>query len=78
MWKCYDMLDFAIYRYKELRSPNHWFPGLMATSENVEKIDISKVPSDIPIKEMLNELHEAIYTPEKSKVDLSQLKVDKG
>ncbi len=77
MWKCYDMLDFGIYRYKELRTLNHWFPGLMATSENIDKIDLSKVPDNIPLKEMLIELHEAIFTPETPKLDLNTLKIDK-
>lgn len=29
LWKCYDMLDFAKYRYKELKTPNHWFPEFL-------------------------------------------------
>jgi predicted aldo/keto reductase-like oxidoreductase len=61
LWKCYDLLDFARYRYKELKTPNHWVPGVFATNEAIEQIDYSKVPSDYPLKELLSELHEAFY-----------------
>ncbi len=61
LWKCYNLLDFARYRYKELKTPNHWVPGVFATPEAIDKIDFSKVPKHIPLKEMLHELHEAFY-----------------
>ncbi len=61
LWKCYDLLDFARYRYKELKTPNHWVPGVFATKEAIDKIDFSKVPKHLPLKEMLNELHAAFY-----------------
>ncbi|TRX63290.1 aldo/keto reductase [Carboxylicivirga sp. M1479] len=61
LWKCYDLLDFAKYRYKELKTPNHWVPGAFATSEEINKIDFSKVPANLPLKELLSELHLALY-----------------
>jgi len=63
LWKCYDLLDFAKYRYKELKTPNHWVPGVFATPEAIDKIDFSKVPSDLPLREILTELHNALYQP---------------
>ncbi len=75
LWKCYDMLDFAKYRYKELKTPNDWVPGVYATKDNIEKIDFTKVPDSIPLKEMLMELHEALYEePEQKKIDVNSLK----
>ncbi len=76
LWKCYDMLDFAKYRYKELKSPNDWVPGVYATNENISKIDFSKVPDSIPLKEMLMELHEALYiNPDQKKFDVNSLRL---
>ncbi len=75
LWKCYDMLDFARYRYKELKTPNDWVPGVYATKENIDKIDFTNVPDSIPLKEMLMELHEAFYeNPDQKQVDLKSLK----
>ncbi len=68
LWKCYDLLDFARYRYKELKTPNHWVPGVFATPEAIAKIDFSQVPEHIPLKEMLTELHQALY---EAPIDLS-------
>ncbi|WP_439185102.1 aldo/keto reductase [Carboxylicivirga taeanensis] len=61
LWKCYDLLDFARYRYKELKTPNHWVPGVFATPDAIDKIDFSKVPKDIPLRDILHEIHEAFY-----------------
>ncbi|MCU4156451.1 aldo/keto reductase [Carboxylicivirga sp. A043] len=61
LWKCYDMLNFVRYRYKELKTPNHWVPGVFATPEAINQVDYSKVPSDFPLKELLGELHEVFY-----------------
>nr|WP_319397393.1 aldo/keto reductase [uncultured Carboxylicivirga sp.] len=63
LWKCYDLLDFAKYRYKELKTPNHWVPGVFPTPEAIDKIDFSKVPTNLPLREMLTELHETLYQP---------------
>jgi len=61
LWKCYDMLDYARYRYKELKTPNHWVPGIFATPEAIEDYDFSDIPAHIPLKDMLTELHAAFY-----------------
>jgi uncharacterized protein len=61
MWKCYDMLGFAKKRYNMFEPAHHWFPGAFATKEFIDKIDLSKVPGNIPIKEMVREVHEMFY-----------------
>jgi predicted aldo/keto reductase-like oxidoreductase len=61
MWKCYDMLEFCRYRYNLFEETHHWFPGRMANAENVDKINMTKVPSHIPLKEMLLEAHNAFF-----------------
>ncbi len=63
LWKCYGLLDFCKYRYKELYKPNHWYPGVLCTPENIAKIEDSRIPDDIPLKAMLTELHEALQQP---------------
>ena len=37
MAKCYDMHDFATYRYNMLESKGHWFPGSFATDEAIAR-----------------------------------------
>ena len=66
MWKCYGMLEFARYRYNLFDETHHWFQGKFATKENVDKIELSKVPKHIPLREMLIEAHNAFYKPVKS------------
>ncbi len=63
LWKCYDMRDFGEYRYKVLEQKSHWFPGVMATPQNIAKVNTSKVPANIPLKEMLDETHKEFYKP---------------
>ncbi|WP_206082074.1 aldo/keto reductase [Maribellus sediminis] len=64
LWKCYDMKDFAKYRYKIFEQKSHWFPGLLPTSENIAQIDSSRIPPNIPVKEMLAETHKELFVPE--------------
>lgn len=64
LWKCYDMKEFGKYRYKIFQQKDHWFPGLVASDSNIKKIDFSKVPPNIPLKELLAETHRELYTPE--------------
>ncbi len=61
LWKCYDMLDFARYRYNMLETEGHWFPGLFATEANLAKLDTRKVPPHIELKTLLRETHRALY-----------------
>lgn len=63
MLKCYDMLEFGKYRYNMFSPGSDWFGGEFATAENLAKLDLSRVPSGIPLKEMLAETHEALYVP---------------
>lgn len=64
LWKCYDMTDYGKYRYKIFQQKDHWFPGVYAFNSNINKINWSRVPSNIPLKEMLAETHKELYTPE--------------
>ena len=64
LWKCYDMSDFGRYRYKTFEDRSHWLPGEQAFRENLEKIDLSVVPADIPLKKLLKEAHKEFYVPE--------------
>lgn len=65
LWKCYDMSDFGRYRYKTFEDKSHWLPGAQAFDSNIEKIDVSKVPANIPLKDLLAEAHEEFYQPPK-------------
>lgn len=66
LWKCYDMEEYGKYRYKVFQQKSHWFPGLMATKENIENVDLSGVPKNIPLKEMLHETHLALKPEEEN------------
>ncbi len=61
LWKCYDMLDFGRYRYNMMHVNDSWVPGAFATKENIKKIDLTRAPKEIPIKDLLLEAHEAFY-----------------
>lgn len=77
MWKCYDMLDFGRYRYNGMHEGDRWAPGAFPTEERLAKIDMSRCPEGIPIKQMLKETHEALYKPKvPKKPDFTALKLD--
>ncbi len=61
LWKCYDMKEYSKYRYEVFTKNGHWLPGEHPTSNNLDKIDLSKVPSNIPLKEMLAETHKELH-----------------
>ena len=63
MLKCWDMKDFGRYRYNMAEPADEWYWGEFATDENIEKIDMSRVPKNVPLKEMLRETHHALYRP---------------
>jgi hypothetical protein len=67
LWKCYDMETFGFYRYNMFEEKGHWFPGTFATEDKIEKVDTSKCPDQIPVKELLRETHEALYKPKDKK-----------
>ncbi len=63
MWKCYDMDTFCSYRYNMFEQDGTWFPGAFATEDRLKLIDTSKIPSEIPLLEMLAEFHDRFYLP---------------
>lgn len=63
--KAFDMKDFGIYRYNMLVENDPWYGGAFPTPERLDKIDMSKCPAGIPLKEMIMETHNAIYKPKK-------------
>ena len=63
--KCFDMEDFGIYRYNMFVEGDHWFPGAFPNEVNMKKIDMSKCPDGVPLKEMIMETHKALYRPKK-------------
>ena len=63
LWKCYDMKDFGLYRYNMFQEKDHWFPGNFPTKENLQHIDLTRCPSDIPLIELIKETHEGLYRP---------------
>ena len=67
LWKCYDMNGFGKYRYNSFEGKGHWLPGKLATDENIENVDFSKVPANIPLKKMLAESHREFYIPPRLK-----------
>jgi len=68
LWKCYNMDDYGKYRYKVFKQKSHWFPGEIAFQSNIKKVDLSKFPENLPIKEMLAETHKELYTPPEFKL----------
>jgi len=63
MLKCYDMESFARYRYNMFEEKGHWFPGHFATPERVAQVNQARAPQGVPIAELLNEAHGALYRP---------------
>jgi hypothetical protein len=59
--KCYDMREFGRYRYNMFAPDSEWFWGAFASDDNLEKVDMSRVPKGIPLKEMLRETHRELY-----------------
>ena len=61
LWKCYDMKDFGLYRYNMFQEKDHWFPGIFPTKENLQKIDLTNCPPNIPLIKLIEETHRALY-----------------
>jgi predicted aldo/keto reductase-like oxidoreductase len=64
MWRCYDMLGFARYRYNCLKQPDHWYGGSMATEENLAKVEREQLPQHLDVIELLREAHRVLYEPD--------------
>jgi hypothetical protein len=67
MLKCYDMRDFGLYRYNMFSPGDDWVPGDYATPENIAKVDISRAPAGIPLRELLAETHRELHKPRGTK-----------
>lgn len=67
LWKCYDMKSFGIYRYNMFKEVDNWFQGAFPNEENLKKIDMSKCPSDIPIIDLIEETHKALFIAKETK-----------
>ncbi len=65
LWKCYDMEGFGKYRYNDFRENDEWLPGAFATEDKLSRIDMSKCPRDIPVKDLLREAHSGFYRQKK-------------
>jgi len=63
MLKCYDMRTFGKYRYNMFTPDSEWFWGNLATEENLERVDRSRIPPGIPVIEMLREAHQELFVP---------------
>lgn len=64
--KCFDMKEFGFYRYNMFQEKDHWFPGYFPTEENMNRIDLSRCPSDIPLKELIRETHQELFRPKQA------------
>jgi predicted aldo/keto reductase-like oxidoreductase len=61
MLKCFGMRDFGRYRYNMFQPDHDWFSGEFATDERLELIDRSRIPSGVPLIEMLRETHRELF-----------------
>lgn len=57
MLKCYDMREFGLYRYNMFQEKDHWFPGQFPSPENLDRVDYSRCPPQIPLRQLLEETH---------------------
>lgn len=62
LFKCYDMLGFGRYRYNMARPNDAWYSGEFATPENLGKVRYERAPAGVPLRQLLAETHEALYT----------------
>jgi len=74
LWKCYDMSSFGKYRYKTFEEKSHWLPGLQAFNSNIDKVDLSKVPANIPLKKLLAESHREFFVSQYKNVMINYVK----
>jgi uncharacterized protein len=65
MLRCYDMRAFGEYRYNMFEAKDHWFPGVFATDDALDRVDYSRVPEGIPLRDLLAETHRELYRPKK-------------
>lgn len=60
--KCYDMREFGRYRYNMARPGDEWYAGEFATPERLDQVRYERAPAGVPLRELLNETHEALFT----------------
>jgi predicted aldo/keto reductase-like oxidoreductase len=68
------MSEFGKYRYKTFEEKSHWLPGFQAFNTNIDKIDLSKVPANIPLKKMLAESHHEFFVSQYKNVIINEIK----
>jgi uncharacterized protein len=73
LWKCYNMKDFGLYRYNMFQEKGHWFPGTFPTSGNLKKVDLTNIPKNIPVIQLIEETHRELYRP-KPKMDSKKMR----
>ena len=61
------MKSFGLYRYNMFSPGNDWVPGDYATPENVAKVDVSRAPPGVPLRELLTETHRELFQPRAAK-----------
>ena len=64
MLKCYGMGSFGKYRYNMFKENDHWVRGAFPTEQKLAKIDMSRCPEGVPLKDLLRETHASLYNPE--------------
>lgn len=69
MVRCYDMEGFGRYRYNMFEPDSHWVGGNFATEEHLARLDTSRVPEGVPLRELLAETHQALYDPKRKTSD---------
>ncbi len=67
MLDCYDMSTFARFRYNMFEEKGHWFPGMFPDEELLRKVDLSKVPDNYPLVEIIRDTHQKLYKPKEKK-----------
>lgn len=61
LYRCFDLLDFGKYRYNQFDPDDHWIPGALATEENINKMNASKIPENMDLKTLMREVHRLFY-----------------
>jgi uncharacterized protein len=63
MLRCFGMREFGRYRYNMFQPDSEWFQGEFASDENLARVDLSRLPANVPVIEMLRETHRELFVP---------------
>jgi predicted aldo/keto reductase-like oxidoreductase len=63
MLRCFGMREFGRYRYNMFQPDSEWFQGEFASDENLARVDLSRLPANVPVVEMLRETHRELFVP---------------